>query len=299
MKRASLLLLPTLLNAQVQFHQFPDRLAVEIDGKPYTELFYGAEVRKPYLHPLRSASGKIVTRQYPMAEVDGEKVEGEKKDHPHHQGLSFTYADVNGYNFWASDKTQLDSKSGSIRLKRVVSTKDGAKGVAHVEFEWLDPQGQVLLTEDRTMTFSAGKGSREIDFDITLRAEQRAVFGDTKEGMFNIRLAPGLDRLSGANGCKGEKECWGKRAEWFEFSGRVGDEALAITIFDQPGNPSFPTYWHVREYGLFAANPFGVRDFTGDRKADGSLTLPKGESLRFRYRVVIHEARMEHPLAPR
>ena len=294
MKRALLLLLPTLLTAQVRFHQLPGRLAVEIDGKPFTELFYGPEVRKPYLHPLRSASGRIVTRQYPMADV-----EGEKKDHPHHQGLSFTYADVNGYNFWASDKTQLDSKSGSIRLKRVVRTEDGPAGVAQVEFEWLDPQGKVLLTEDRTMTFSGGPARRAIDFDITLRAEQQAVFGDTKEGMFNIRLAPGLDQLSGSNGCRGEKECWGKRGESFTFSGRVGDEALAVTIFDQPGNPSYPTYWHVREYGLFAANPFGVRDFTGDKTANGSRALSPGETLHFRYRVVIQGADREHPVAPR
>ncbi len=294
MKSVLLLLLPALLTAEVRFHQFPDRLSVEIDGKPYTDLFYGPDVRKPYLHPLRSATGKIVTRQYPMADVPGEK-----KDHPHHQGLSFTYADVNGYNFWASDKTQLDSKSGSIRLKRVVSTKDGVKGVAKLEFEWLDPQGQLLLTEERTMTFSASPGLRAIDFDITLRAEQQAVFGDTKEGMFNIRLAPGLDHLSGSNGCHGEKECWGKRGESFTFSGSVGGEPLSVTIFDQPGNPSYPTYWHVREYGLFAANPFGVRDFTGDKNANGSRTLPRGESLHFQYRVVIQGTDRDHPVASR
>jgi hypothetical protein len=295
MKHALLLVVPVFLHAQVTFHQHPDRLSVEIDGKPYTELFYGPDVRKPYLHPLRSALGTIVSRQFPMADV-----EGEKKDHPHHQGLSFTYADVNGYNFWASDKTQLNDHSGSIRLNRVVSTHDGAQdGVARIVFDWLDPKGQVLLTEDRSMKFVTANNAREIDFDITLTAVQNAVFGDTKEGMFNIRLAPGIDRMAGSNGCRNEKECWGKRGEWMRFSGKAGREDVAITIFDQPGNPSYPTYWHVREYGLFSANPFGVRDFTGDRNTDGSVTLPVGKSLHFRYRVVIEEAKPDPPARPR
>jgi len=198
---------------------------------------------------------------------------------------------VNGYNFWASDASQLDNKSGRIRLRKVMSVKGDT---ARVEFEWLDPTGKPILLEDRTMTFSGTPTQRIIDFDITLTAQTPVKFADTKEGMFNIRLSSELTEPKGlmisSTGCKTEKECWGKRAEWMDVSGEIAGEKLGVAIFDHPENPRHPTYWHARVYGLFAANPFGVRDFSGDKNADGSLSLDPGKSVRFRYRVLIHPA---------
>jgi hypothetical protein len=70
------------------------------------------------------------------------------------------------------------------------------------------------------------------------------------------------------------------------LSGKVGDEPVSIVIFDNPENPGFPTYWHARGYGLFAANPLGRKAF--DPKADEmDFTIPAGQSATFRYRVVI------------
>lgn len=293
------LLLAALLPAQVVLKQGAGKLSVEVGGKPFGELFYGPETRKPYFHPMRSASGKQVTRSYPMiSEAEG-KALGEAVDHPHHQGLSFTYAEVNGYNYWASDKTQLDAKSGRIRLKRVVQVKGAT---ARYEFEWLDPQGVPILLEDRAMTFGGTGTDRTVDFDFRFRALTQVVFSDTKEGMFNMRVAASLEEpqakdpkeprrtgvLTSSAGCRTEKECWGKRAAWMDVSGEVEGEKLGIAIFDHPGNPKHPTYWHARGYGLFAANPFGARDYTGDKTQDGSMTLKTGEGMRFRYRVLIH-----------
>lgn len=293
------LLLAALMPAQVVLKQGDGKLSVSIEGKPFGELLYGPETRKPYFHPMRSASGKQVTRSYPMiSEAEG-KALGEAVDHPHHQGLSFTYAEVNGYNYWASDKTQIDAKSGRIRLKRVVSVKGAT---ARYEFEWLDPKGVPILLEDRTMTFGGTPTDRTVDFDFRFKALTQVVFSDTKEGMFNMRVAPSLEEpqakgpkepkrtgvLTSSAGCRTEKECWGKRAAWMDVSGEVEGEKLGIAIFDHPGNPKHPTYWHARGYGLFAANPFGARDYTGDKTQDGSMTLKQGEGMRFRYRVLIH-----------
>ena len=296
--------LPTSLPAQVVLKQGDGKLSVSIQGKPFGELFYGPETRKPYFHPLRSASGKQVTRSFPMISEAEAKAAGESVDHPHHQGLSFTYAEVNGYNYWASDKTQIDAKSGRIRLKRVVSVKGAT---ARMEFEWLDPQGVPILLEDRTMTFGGTAAERMVDFDFRFQALTQVVFSDTKEGMFNLRVASGLEEpqpkgpsvpdarlpkrtgvLTSSAGCRTEKECWGKRAAWLDVSGEVEGEKLGIAIFDHPQNPKHPTYWHARGYGLFSANPFGVRDYTGDKTQDGSMTLKQGEGMRFRYRVLIH-----------
>jgi hypothetical protein len=276
--------------AQVKITQGSDRMMIEIDGKPFTDFFTGADTRKPYLHPLRSASGKIVTRRYPM-----EMIEGESRDHVHHRGLWFTHGDVNGIDFWANDATQK-GKKGRVVLRKIVDLKSGKKsGTIAARFEWLDVEDSPLLAEQRTMIFYSEPTTRTIDIDIVLTALAPAKFGDTKEGTFAIRLAEPLTEKKGgggmmvnAQGAEKEKNVWGKQSEWVDYHGELEGEKLGIAIFDHPSNPRHPTYWHSRSYGLFAANIFGVKDFTGDKTRDGSLALDKGKSMRFRYRVLIH-----------
>jgi hypothetical protein len=116
--------------------------------------------------------------------------------------------------------------------------------------------------------------------------------GDTKEGTFAIRVVKALEepqgRMLNSNGAVGEKEIWGKRADWVDYSGMVTGEKLGIAIFDHPSSVNHPTYWHARGYGLFAANPFGEHDFYNDPKRDGSAIIAEGGALTFRYRVLIH-----------
>jgi Family of unknown function (DUF6807) len=138
------------------------------------------------------------------------------------------------------------------------------------------------------MTFYAQPDTRTIDFDVTLTARQKVVFGDTKEGTFAIRLAPGLTHMEDSQGRTGEKQIWGQRADWVDYTGVVGREPLGVAIFDHPANPRHPTWWHARGYGLFAANIFGLHDFEHDPRKNGSLALGVGETIRFRYRVLIH-----------
>lgn len=288
------------LCAQVKVTQHSDRISIEVDGKPFTDFFIGAETSKPYLHPLRAASGKRVTRAFPM-----DMVEGETRDHPHQRGLWFSHGAVNGLDFWANEPSQHtdDGKKGRIVLKRVGEIKSGKKsGSLAATFDWIDPQGKVLLTESRTIVFYSNPTLRIMDFDINLRALEKVTFGDTKEGTFAIRLAAGLEEptpksppkpartglMVSSEGGKGEKAVWGKRASWVDYAGELDGEKLGIAIFDHPGNPKHPTYWHSRSYGLFAANIFGEHDFYNDKSRNGSMTIEPGGTLRFRYRVLIH-----------
>lgn len=278
--------------AQVQIKQSPDRVSVSIDGKPFTDFFVGADAVKPYLHPLRSATGKIVTRSYPM-----ETVAGEAKDHPHHRGLWITHGLVNEVDFWANEKNQKGAGKagrGTIVTKRITAVESGKKkGTIGATFEWQDPTGKGLLTEQRTMTFYSHPTQRWIDFDVTLTALDEVTFGDTKEGMFAIRLATDLEekhsgKMRSAEGKEGEKAVWGSRSPWVDYAGTLEGEKVGLAILDHPTNPRHPTYWHSRGYGLFAANPFGVRDFERDKTKSGDLKLAKGGALRFRYRLIIH-----------
>jgi len=288
-KRLLLALVCTLpLAADVKVTTEKDRVTVDIDGQPFTTLYYGGETMKPYLHPLRSATGKVVSRSYPM-----ETVAGETRDHPHHQGLWFTHGDVNGFDFWGNVKK--GPKFGRVVVDKV-SGKSGKKsGRIAFEARWLDPNDKVLLKESRTMTFSGDENNRILDIDLTLTAAGEPVkFGDTKEGTFAIRLADAMTEkskggmLTNASGAQGMKNVWGKPSPWVDYSGKLNGETLGIAIFDHPANPKHPTHWHARDYGLFAANIFGEHDYYNDKQRDGSMTVQPGKSVRFRYRVVIH-----------
>jgi hypothetical protein len=291
--------------AQVTLTRGPNEIAVAIDGKPFT-VFYigGANLNRPYLHPLRSASGKIVSRSFPAGQLTGETT-----DHPHHAGLFYGHGDVNGYNYWAvqsvaNPQPANGANFGRIVLDKVAAVKSGREsGSLDVVLTWLKPDGAPLLTETRRTTFYAHPELRVIDFEFDLTALETVVFRDTKEGTFAMRMATVLEeppattrpgepartgKLRNAQGGEGEANVWGKRSEWVDYSGVIDGERVGVVMMDHPGNPRHPTYWHSRGYGLHSINPFGVSDFLNDKTQNGSLTIERGQHVRFRYRVVIH-----------
>lgn len=293
------------VSAQVTLTQEPNQVSVAIDGTPFT-VFYigGANLNRPYLHPLRSASGTIVNRSFPAG-----RLAGETTDHPHHAGLFYGHGDVNGYNYWAvqnvaNPQPPAGATFGRIVLDKVASVRSGKEsGSVDVVLTWLRPDGAPLLTETRRTTFYAHPELRIIDFDFDLAAIETAVFRDTKEGTFAMRMATVLEepptkpkvgepartgRLRNAQGGEGEVNVWGKRSEWVDYSGLIDGERVGVVMMDHPGNPRHPTYWHSRGYGLHSINPFGVSDFLNDKTQNGSLTIERGQHVRFRYRVVVH-----------
>jgi hypothetical protein len=273
------------LPAQVKFSR--DQIDINIDGKPFTTFHYGTANGKPFLAPLRSASGKIVTRHFPM-----ELVPGESRDHLHHTGLWFSYDDVNGVKFWENDPSYTKPRIGRI-VVRNAEWKDGDKsGTLTATMDWRDPNGKTLLVENRDMIFYSDPKLRTIDFIINLTPSVDVTFGDTKEGAFAIRLADAFTERNGgksmdADGRAMMKNIWGKRSNWVDYTATIDGEQLGVAMFDSPKNPRHPTYWHARDYGLFALNPFGQNAF--DPKLEESQwKVPAGQKLTFRWRVVIH-----------
>jgi hypothetical protein len=283
------------LSAQVRFSR--DQIAIDLDGKPFTTFQYGADYGRPFLAPLRSASGKTITRHFPM-----EQVPGESRDHLHHTGLWFSYDDVNGTKFWENDPSYTKPNLGRI-VVRNAQYKDGDRsGTLTAVMEWRDRNGKILLLEDRSMVFYSDPKLRTIDFDITLTAAEDVTFGDTKEGAFAIRLADGFTERKGmkmvdADGRVSMANIWGKRSNWVDYSAVIEGELLGIAILDHPGNPRHPTYWHARDYGLFALNPFGRNAFDSTQE-ESQWKLPKGQKLQFRWRVIIHPGDAETARVP-
>jgi hypothetical protein len=265
------------------------------------------------LYPIRSAAGTVVTRGFPL-----EPRPGERADHPHHVGHWFNYGDVNGYDFWGhSYETPAANrpKMGTIVQKEIVSIQTGKeRGELAVKADWMVP-GSTLMHEETHFLFSGGPGRRAIDRITTWTAAEKAVtFNDTKEGAFGIRVARALEQATtdkaafigtsgkpegaakvdnegvtgnyiGSDGKTGDA-VWGTRGPWMGLTGTVEGRPITLEILDHPSNHGYPTYWHARGYGLFAANPFGQKGY--DPKQDAAtFTLQPGQSVTFRHRILV------------
>lgn len=291
MKRFVLALLApaVLASGQVRFTKAADHIDIEIDGRPFATFAFPAAIPKPYLAPIRAASGTIVTRRWPM---DPSAHEG-ADDHPHHRGLFFGYINVNGVDFWGNDPAVREKNGGRIVLRRLEEVSGGEKsGTIRATFDWNDPQGKPVLAEHRTMTFWSDPRLRTIDVDVVLTAAVDTTFYDDKDGAFAIRVAQQLNEehtgtLVNAEGAEHEKNTWGHRSPWMDYYGAIGDEKLGVAIFDHPSNPNYPNRWHCRAYGLFSMNPFAQHAFD-PALPEKQTHVAKGDSLHYRWRVVIH-----------
>lgn len=279
----------------VELKRNGNQIDVLIGGRPFTTYYFDPAVAKAFLFPLRSAQGTVLTRGFPMRT----DIADEDHNEPHQRAMYFGHGSINGFDCWGEAAFPRWSNHSSSTFGRMVFSKldemvgGPDSGSFRVTFNLAKPDGRVIAEETQAYFFRGDEHSRTIDCEFTIRANQGPIkMGDTKEGTFAIRVVKALDSPPGhmvnSKGAAGEKKIWGKQADWVDYYGNVAGEDVGIAIFDYPGNFRHPTYWHARGYGLFAANPFGVRDFTHDRHQDGSYTIPADGSLTLRYRVLIH-----------
>ncbi len=261
-------------------------LDIRINNDLFTRYDNSTGPNKPYFYPIK-LGGKSMTRHWPL-----EKVDGETNDHPHHRGLWFTHGEVNGVDYWSEG-----DKTGSTKTEKIENIQSGSiYGSFTASTNWVAKDGTKVAEDIREVTIFNTVQGRVMDFSVTVKATSGPLkFGDTKEGSFGLRV-PDSIRPAGGMGHiiseTGEKDAatWGKRAKWVDYYGPVEGETLGVAIFDCPTNPRYPTYWHVRDYGLFAANPFGIHDFVkGQTKGAGDIDIPAGGTLTFKYRVFFHK----------
>jgi hypothetical protein len=302
--------------SQVEVKAAPEarRVDVTVGGKPFTSYIWPERLAKAVLYPLRSARGTLVTRGFPLDPRPGERV-----DHPHHVGLWFNYGDVNGIDFWNNSDSlpkEEQAKMGRIQHRAIVSTASGAgKGELVVDSDWIMPDGSVLLIERTRYLFRADAQSRAIERVTELKAKDKTVkFADNKEGVLGLRVARALEEPAdkpevftdtsgkptavpvldnaGVNGLYTSSEgltggrVWGTRGRWVALAGKVEGEDVVLLMLDHPKNPGYPTYWHARGYGLFAANPLGQSVFSNGKETL-NFTLAPGASTTFRHRLLI------------
>jgi len=291
------------------------RVDITIDGEPFTSYIYPDELMKPVLYPLRTSKGTFVTRGWPMDPRPGERV-----DHPHHVGMWFNYGNVNGLDFWNnSTAIPAEKKDGFGTIKHVSvnnMTADNDKAELEVTMNWQKPDGTNLLKEETKYIFTGEGDERAIELITKLTAlDEDVSFMDNKEGLLGIRLARELEhpsdkpeKFTDANGIATDvaqmnnegvtgkyrssegiegDSVWATRGRWVNLNGKIGDEPVSLVILDNPGNVGYPTYWHARGYGLFAANPLGQKEFSkGVETLD--YKLKAGQSVVFKYKVLIN-----------
>ena len=279
----------------VEVNRRGDQIDILIGGKAFTTYCFGPAVAKPYLFPLRSAQGTVVTRSFPMVG----NIPGENHDEPHQRAMYFAHGDINGYDFWGEAEFARWSHHSPSAFGRTVfraldemRSGDGS-GALRAEFDLVTSDKENIAEETQAYTFSGDERMRIIDCKFIIHANHGPLrFGDTKEGTFAIRvvkaLKPPTGHMVNSDGATGEKAIWGRRADWVDYYGNVAGESVGLAILDHPENLHHPTYWHARKYGLLAANPFGLREFLHDRHQDGSYVIPADGSLTLHYRVIIH-----------
>ena len=278
----------------VEIRQGNGAIEIVIGGKPFTTYHYQGTA-KPYLMPLRTAEGTVITRAFPVQNDIGTANPKGPSFEPHQRPLFFGHGNVNGLDFWEEEafgpymNDHFKQPYGRLELEGI----QVAEGTIRARFKMLDPSGRMIAEQIQAFTFRGDSAVREIDCEFTILATQGPVtFGDTKEGTFAIRLTPELSgtrvRMVNSNGGEGEKAIWGKPADWVDFSGVVEGKQVGVAVLDGPASFRHPTTWHARAYGLLSANPFAAREFLKDEKQDGSWTVPEGKSIKFQYRVVIH-----------
>jgi hypothetical protein len=270
----------------VQITDHGDRLRIEVGGEPFMEYWY-RDVPKPYLYPVLGPGGLPVTRNWPMKEAPEEE-----RDHKHHRSIWFTHGAVNSQDFWSEE-----AKAGRIEHEGFSEVRSGEKvGLVRSRDRWRANDGSIICRDERTLRVYRRPDVRIFDFEITLHAVSGQVtFGDTKEGTLGMRVAEtmrlkgkvGRGHIVNSDGVRDEAT-WGKRAAWCDYYGPVLGQTVGVAIFDHPANLRHPTWWHVRDYGLFAANPFGIHDFEKKPAGTGDYTLPSGQSFTLRYRFVLH-----------
>ena len=297
---------------QIKHDAAKQKATISINGKLFTEFNYPDSLEKPFLYPILASNGKTITRGFPLNPQPNDPV-----DHPHHIGLWMNYERVNGLDFWNNSYAiAADKKShyGWVRTRKIGHIKSGTKGQLSYEADWHNQAKTVLLKEATNFEFSGTEQQRIIDRTTTLTAEETVLFADIKDGFLGLRVAHELElpvleskkytdasgivtvvkatkdssvtgNYLASNGKQGDA-VWATRADWCMLYGKQGADSTSIVIIDHPSNPGYPTYWHARNYGLFAANPLGQKIFSNGKEAL-NLKLEKGQSVTFKYRIVI------------
>ena len=281
----------------------PSGLTIKHNGELVTSYIID-QANKPYMWPVIGPNGKPMTRSYPMQDI-----EGERQDHPHHRSIWFGHQNMGGFDTWTESlsytsredwtKERIDKTLAKIgrTVHRKFSKLDANENRALIvtKNDYVGSTGKKLLSDERTIIFRKTKSQLIIDFDISLIASYGDIeLGDIKDAGLCVRIPTVLDLKTGKGGTIINSEgirdgdTWSKRATWVDYNGLMDGERVGVAILNHPSSFNHPTPWHVRDYGLFTANPFGFNSLDKSRD-DITFTLAKGTRVLMKHRIIFHK----------
>src|SRR4051794_30438206 len=265
-----------------------DRVDILMDGQPFMAFHFHSKWDKPFLFPIRTVSGTVLSRGWPVEPRDGDE-----RDHGWHRGLWYGHGDINGEDFW---REKPDRSTARLVLDGKPKTSSGVTGALDVSLAMIGRQGNRMGTIGEHYSFRRERSRILIDSTISVAADQGTAlrFGDSDDGGFGFRLGTEFRQDRGAelmnsDRLTGTENIWGKPARWVKYTAAINGKRSGVAMFDHPSNLRHPTGWHARGYSLCSANPFAAGSFAKDKSKDGSYTLPAGQKLNLRYLVAVYE----------
>ena len=261
-------LISLLLAQAVALEKSKDRVEIKVDGAVVgTYVFDDPVVRRPYFANLRVPGGPQVTRNHPTKEHDA-------ADHATmHPGIWMSFGDLGGADFWRNKG----------RVQPAFLRIEGTAIQAGFQYRAGDA---VVCQETARITLLSRPDGLLIVLDSAYTSEAPFAFGDQEEMGFGVRLSTALTvkaggRIVDSEGRENEKGIWGKTPAWADY----GSSAAGVLVIPDPANFR-PSWFHVRDYGLLVANPFGRKAFT--KGEPSRVEIKPGETFRLRYAALLH-----------
>jgi hypothetical protein len=275
-----------------------DRVEILIGGRPLTTFHFHTQWDKPFLYPIRTPSGAVLSRGWPV-----EPRESDERDHAWHRGIWYGHGDINGEDFW---REKPDRTTARLVMDGAPKISSGGKGTMEITLAMIGAKGNRLGTIGERYQFRRESDYILMDSVISVATDRGMAlrFGDTDDGGFGFRLATEFRQDRGAelinsDGLAGTEKIWGKPARWVKYTATINGKRAGVAVLDHPSNLRHPTGWHARGYSLCSANPFATGSFAKDKSRDGSYTLPAGQTLALRYLVVVFDGDLKAPVTDR
>ena len=259
----------------INYEYVENRVEVSLREKPFMTFNYGVDYHKPYINPIFKPDGKNMLRDPLPPYIDGE--------HPWQRGLTLMQGAINGVDCWG----EFDRPGFGRTVQDEMSINQGPLSLSIATGNtWYEGDRPLMSDRRWYRLFDTNRDAVILDILFTVITDHGPVtIGSTKEGGFlNIRVNPTMNasengRMFNSYGANDEIGCWSRRAQWMDYYGPIGQETVGFAIFDHPDNLRYPTAWHVRDYGLFAANNWMLWD---------DYHCAANTETAFRWRIVIH-----------
>lgn len=265
----------------------PGKLQVSWGQQPLaTYVFDDRVVGRPYFQDVRTLDGTPTTRNHPPREGT------DATDHATmHPGIWLAFGDLSGADFWRN-KARVEH-DGFVEAPRV----DGPRASFSVRNRYRSGD-EILCTEVCRHQLLRHPTGWMLTYESTFTSERPFAFGDQEEMGLGVRVATplrvkdGKGEILNSRDQRNEKNVWGQTADWCDYCGEVNGQRVGLLLMPDPANFR-PCWFHARDYGFVAANPFGRKAFT--RGELSRVEIKPGESFRLRFGVLVHGTPADQP----